>query len=79
MRQTSRFACVVGVMVVAAIGSGAIQTPGPDVFAFVRAMDEAGTRQVWPGFNPAEWPIALFDGSRTVLSGIPILPQGSRR
>jgi hypothetical protein len=45
-----------------------------DVFAFVRAMDEAGARHVWPGFNPSEWPIALFDGKHTILLRHPSPP-----
>ena len=38
-----------------------------DVFAFVRALDEAATRGVWPGFSPAGVPVALYDGERTIL------------
>lgn len=52
-------------------------TPTPnqrDVFAFVRAVDEAGARQVWPGFNPSEWPVAVFDGTQTILLRHPSPP-----
>lgn len=45
-----------------------------DAFAFVRALDAAAARTVWPGFNPAEWPIALFDGERTILLRHPSPP-----
>lgn len=45
-----------------------------DVFAFVRAMDEAGARQVWPGFKPSEWPVAVFDGTQTILLRHPSPP-----
>ena len=45
-----------------------------DVFAFVRAMDEAGTRDVWPGFNTSQLPIALFDGEQTILLRHPSPP-----
>ena len=38
-----------------------------DVFTFVRALDEAASRNVWPGFDPSGLPLALFDGERTVL------------
>ncbi len=38
-----------------------------DVFAFVRALDEAAARGVWPGFSPAGVPVALYDGERTIL------------
>jgi hypothetical protein len=47
-----------------------------DAFAFVRALDEAGARQEWPGFVPSEWPIALFDGTRTLLLHHPSPPPG---
>jgi hypothetical protein len=54
--------------------TGARQAPERDVFAFVRALDSAGARQVWPGFHPAEWPIALYDGAETVLLRHPSPP-----
>jgi hypothetical protein len=47
----------------------------PEVFAFVRALDEAAAKNVWPGFNPTEWPIALFDGEQTVLLRHPSPPS----
>ncbi len=56
--------------------TGAPQAPERDVFAFVRALDDAGARHVWPGFNPAELPIALFDGHRTLLLRHPSPPSG---
>ncbi len=58
----------------AAVATGARQAPERDVFAFVRALDDAGARQVWPGFNPSEWPIALFDGQQTLLLRHPSPP-----
>jgi hypothetical protein len=59
---------------VAPVATGGRQAPERDVFAFVRALDDAGARQVWPGFNPSEWPIALFDGQRTILLRHPSPP-----
>ena len=54
------------------------QTPPPaaqqDVFAFVRALDEAAVKKVWPGFNPSDWPVALFDGEQTILLRHPSPP-----
>ena len=46
----------------------------PDVFTFVRALDEAASRNVWPGFEPSRVPLALFDGERTVLLRHPSPP-----
>lgn len=54
--------------------TGAQQTPERDVFAFVRALDDAGARHVWPGFDPSAWPIALFDGQQTILLRHPSPP-----
>ena len=46
----------------------------PDVFAFVRALDEAASRAAWPGFDPSAIPVALFDGARTILLRHPSPP-----
>jgi hypothetical protein len=45
-----------------------------DVFAFVRALDEAAARGVWPGFSPAGIPVALYDGDHTILLRHPSPP-----
>jgi hypothetical protein len=45
-----------------------------DVFAFVRALDAAGAKRIWPGFIPSEFPIALFDGEKTILLRHPSPP-----
>ncbi|MFO7692156.1 MAG: hypothetical protein R6V57_03620 [Vicinamibacterales bacterium] len=62
-------------------GSGADGPPLPndhqdarDAFAFVRALDEAASRAVWPGFDSSAIPVALFDGERTVLLRHPSPP-----
>jgi hypothetical protein len=68
------------VVLSAAIGARSTQDPArtpqprPEAFAFLRALDEAGTRGVWPGFTPASVPMALFDGENTVLRGHPSPP-----
>lgn len=63
----------------AGIAAGSQQGPGTpqpraDALAFFRALDEAGTRGVWPGFNPRSVPLALFDGENTLLRGHPFPP-----
>ena len=45
-----------------------------DVFAFVRALDEAAARGVWPGFSPSGIPVALYDGEHTILLRHPTPP-----
>jgi hypothetical protein len=45
-----------------------------DVFAFVRALDEAAARGVWPGFSPSGIPVALYDGEQTILLRHPSPP-----
>ncbi len=61
--------------VLARLGQPAVaQTAGPDVFAFVRALDETASRSLWPGFNPSSLPIALFNGENTLLLRHPSPP-----
>ncbi|MHB8093790.1 MAG: hypothetical protein ACYDH0_02505 [Candidatus Aminicenantales bacterium] len=57
------------------IAAGAAQTAPHDVFAFVRTLDASGELRLWPGFNPAEMPIALFDGAKTILLRHPNPPH----
>ena len=45
-----------------------------DVFAYVRALDEAAARGVWPGFSPTGIPVALYDGEHTILLRHPAPP-----
>lgn len=45
-----------------------------DAFAFVRALDEAAARGVWPGFSPSGIPVALYDGEQTILLRHPSPP-----
>lgn len=52
------------------------EKPGFDAFAFVQTLDEAGARQEWLGFHPSEWPMALYDGTRTILFHHPSPPPG---
>ena len=46
---------------------GAAPVGESDVFAYVRALDDAAARRVWPEFSPSGIPLALFDGTSTVL------------
>jgi len=50
------------------------QTAPHDVFAFVRTLDATAKFRLWPDFNPAEMPIALFDGEKTILLRHPSPP-----
>jgi hypothetical protein len=54
--------------------AGQPPTASRDVFAFVRALDEAAARGVWPGFSPAGIPVALYDGEHTILLRHPSPP-----
>jgi len=42
---------------------------------FIKAFDKAGTRPIWPGFDPKAWPLAVFDGERTILLRHPSPPS----
>ena len=59
----------------AAVAPVAQQPAERDAFAVVRAIDGTRARQVWPGFDPAEWPIAVFDGTQTILLRHPTPPS----
>ncbi len=50
------------------------QAPADDVFALLRAIDDAAARQAWPGFRLTDWPLAVFDGTRTLLLRHPAPP-----
>jgi hypothetical protein len=54
------------------------QAPAPDAFALLRAIDEADARQAWPGFRLADWPIAVWDGTETLLFHHPSPPSEFR-
>jgi len=56
--------------VVASVG----QVPADDVFALLRTIDDVATRQAWPGFRLTDWPLAVFDGTRTLLLRHPAPP-----
>ncbi|UCF38869.1 MAG: hypothetical protein JSU96_08535 [Acidobacteriota bacterium] len=45
----------------------AAETPVVDPFAVVAAFDRAAQRQLWPGFDATVYPIAIYDGERTLL------------
>ena len=74
MVSTLLLAVVLVLTALAPVATEAQQAPERDVFAFVRALDDAGARHVWPEFNPSEWPIALFDGQQTILLRHPSPP-----
>ena len=65
-----------GAALVAQLPQAAGQPPtsSQDVFAFVRALDEAAARGVWPGFSPSGIPVALYDGEHTILLRHPSPP-----
>jgi hypothetical protein len=50
------------------------QAPADDVFALLRTIDDVAARQAWPGFQLTDWPLALFDGTRTLLLRHPAPP-----
>jgi hypothetical protein len=44
-------------------------------FATVALADSLATHDLWPGFNPRSIPVAIFDGTRTLLFRHPAPPQ----
>jgi hypothetical protein len=52
------------------------QAPQSDVFALLRTIDDEGaSERAWPGFRPSDWPLAVFDGTRTLLLRHPAPPS----
>lgn len=56
---------------------GGTRTPAPrtEIITCLRALDNAASRGLWPDFNPAAVPLALFDGENTVLRAHPSPPE----
>lgn len=51
----------------------------PDGFAVAvarRVQQVATENRLWPGFNPADVPLAIYDGTETLLYGYPGTPDG---
>jgi hypothetical protein len=46
--------------------------PADTVF---RLFDEIAAKKVWPGFTPSTWPLALYDGQKTLLLRHPNPPS----
>lgn len=72
---------LIALLALALVPAGAAGTEpaagtGAGVFALVRALDEAGTKGLWPGFDPSALPLAVFDGERTYLFRHPAPPAG---
>src|SRR5512143_104003 len=40
-----------------------------------RLFDEIAAKKVWPGFTPSTWPLALYDGQKTLLLRHPDPPS----
>jgi hypothetical protein len=52
------------------------QIPADDVFVLLQTVDDIAVRQAWPGFRLSDWPLAVFDGTRTLLLRHPAPPPG---
>lgn len=61
------------------IGPSAAATTEPgivDPFEVVAATDHASAMNLWPGFDATAYPIAIYDGERTLLFRHPEPPEG---
>ena len=45
------------------------------VDSVLRLFDEIAAKNVWPGFTPSTWPLALYDGQQTLLLRHPDPPS----
>lgn len=55
-------------------GSIAAEQPAPSLESVVAALSSMPAEGLWPRFSPAQIPVALFDGERTLLLGHPAPP-----
>jgi hypothetical protein len=62
------------VAVAAAVPRAGGQQP-PDAFSLLRSIDDVAARRAWPGFALSDPPIALFDGTQTLLLRHPSPPK----
>ena len=46
-----------------------------DPFAVVATLDRFAETPLWPGFEPSEYPLAIYDGERTLLLRHPSPPE----
>lgn len=44
---------------------------GADAIAIVREVDRISQTEIWPGFDPRKTPMVFYDGTVTVLVGLP--------
>jgi hypothetical protein len=57
-----------------ALLTGSCQQPPSPPIALVAMADSLEHQDLWPGFNPGSTPVAIFDGSRTLLFRHPAPP-----
>ena len=54
------------------LGDQEIQDP----FLVMEELDNLAAKPLWPGFDPATYPVAIYDGEKTYLFHHPGLPEG---
>jgi hypothetical protein len=69
----SRLACVALVTVLMMVG--AVQAQVVDPFEVIAAFDHAAEAGLWPDFDATAYPIAVYDGDRTLLLRHPSPPE----
>ncbi len=53
------------------LGTSPLAAQGPEAVEVIAAYARLSTRPLWPGFDPATTPVAVFDGDSTWLSSHP--------
>lgn len=69
-------AALLAVAAVAALAGG--QATRPEVSQLLRGLDEIEAGEAWPGFRLTDWPVAVFDGTETLLVRHPSPPAEFR-
>ena len=69
------FGILLCLMANAGASAGADTDAVVDPFAVVAALDRFAETPLWPGFEPSEYPLAIYDGERTLLMRHPSPPE----
>lgn len=69
-------AVITALVALVALAGG--QTPRPESGPLLRSLEEIEAGQAWPGFRLTDWPVAVFDGTMTLLLHHPSPPAEFR-
>lgn len=77
--KRSELGIVAALLVFAIASRGAAEPPKVTAEAVLAEFDRMADLPLWPGFKPKRIPVALYDGTRTILVRHPAPPSGFTR